>query len=353
MTFEERTGLTLCEAASARDLAFRYLGGPKAGLALGILKAHAQEVAGASRNALHDAWLHLLSAPGRAALIGLGGDGAPVLAAFEDYVRVQLADPALVRDLAVWALFFAARFASDSLQLDYCRAPTSESHLTGHLLAELAAGCETWRRAVSEPLGRRDAALTLTKLDLSILGGEQVTGADFGLILDLDGNATQPGEATKTRRVVPLIFQAKRYLRPMANISQRHRDRGLQRRLLARNACASAYIFYENGKQSLDLPLPPLVKPVEHITDTNTTNPAERSLEFATYLVTRLCNPDAAATAQSPDGALRMIYAKGVPGHLAIIASDRRANLRYQTALALLAAEIRGDFGQQTLSTKD
>lgn len=332
-----------------------YLDSTKTQAALGLLQADAPGAARASRDALHRAWLHLLSKPGKTELVRLRGDSCPGLDRFDDYIRVLLADPAYVRDLAIWALFFATRAACDDLQFDHCPRPTSESHLSGKLLGALRQTCETWRKIVAEPLGRSGASVSLDEIDLSILGGEQATGGDFALVLDFASGAVQPGDGGSTShgRIVPLIFQAKRYLRPRADVSQHHPIRGYQRTLLAANHSASAYIFYENGTLPVEAPLPPLVKPVSQVGGGNRTDALEGSLDLAAYLVATLCHPAAAPAADNAQSALEMIYAEATPGRLAIISSDGLAHARYQAHFHALAARFRDDSGHQTVRITD
>jgi hypothetical protein len=223
---------------------------------------------------------------------------------------------------AIWCLFFAALEGAAQFQLNDCPSPSEEGHLSGLLLGVLSARCEQWRRTASAPLARTGSSLSLQRIDLSILGGEQATGGDFGLVLDFDGCSVQPSLKGKglDRRIVPLIFQAKRYVRPNADVSQHHALRGYQYNLLAQNNCASAYIFYENGRQRIDRPVPPLVKPVGNVTARSRTPVFSRSYDISSYLLNALTDGRFSAGASSPDNALRMIYAKADPGQLAHLA---------------------------------
>lgn len=344
----ESFGLTLDEHQRAFAAAHEHLGHIKSKTARKQLADDAPAIAQGSRDRLAAAWRKLLSGAGRALLVNFFADETMRLNTFDGFVECLLADPFMVRDLSIWALFFACRDASDGLQLDDCRAPSSESHLSGQLLGGLAAGCERWRKVVSAALERYDSALALSKIDLSILGGEQATGGDFGLILDIDGASIQPAERdSRERRIVPMILQAKRYVRPNADISQRHWERGYQRHMLARNDCASAYILYENGTETLTRTLPPLVKPVEAVDDANQTAATIGGFEFASYVVTCLLDPGLAPGADTPDDALRMIYARGRPNHIALVSGDPRVTAHYQAQFDALARELRDDRGEE------
>lgn len=335
----------------AEEYVSAYLDGFRALPALEALHDGAPGIAKASRDALNRNSFELLSKAGFATLIAFGGDANPELGNFKEYIRRLLANPINIHDLSIWTLFFALRDASDRLQLDHGRSPTSESHLTGHLLSEIAAACERWRQIVDAPLGRYGSRLVLQKIDLSILGGEQATGGDFGLILDLDGLSTQPDDAgtprPRGRRIVPFVIQAKRYTRPNADVSQSHPQRGPQRHMLARNDCASAYIFYENGTAKIGLPLPPIVKPVGAVDDTNRTNVLEGGLDLATYLVAHMFDHRSAPGADTPDEALRMIFEKGVPSYMAVVASSEGVAAHYEAEFTQLAKTIRGGSGEE------
>ena len=333
--FQDAFGISLDESMSAMEQSSNYLRHPRALIALLALASGAPMADRASRDALNSAWLHLLSKAGQdlAVLNHREGHGA----GFRGFVDSNLLNPISWADPSHWALFFAVRSASDGLQVDTCPSPTSESHLTGILLGAIESQCETWRQAVSAPLARSGTSLSLHKLDLSILGGEQVTGGDFGIVLDFRI------KATGHRRIVPLVFQAKRFVRPEADVSQYHEIRGFQREQLARNSCAASYIFYENGTKPLANPVPPLVKPVGLVGPQNRTSAIEGTVELATYLVTALTVPGATPDAGDPNEALRMIYKRNTPSFLAIISDDETASMRYAAQLSHIADLIRRD----------
>ena len=257
-----------------------------------------------------------------------------------------LVDPLVYRNLAAWCLHLALQESSAALQLDSCPSPMSEERLTGSLLTRISDRCEAWAKVATEPLKRTKASITLRCIDLSILGGEQATGGDFGLVLDFEEKWTQPAsrEEPPTSRIVPLIFQAKRYVRSTADVSQRHDIRGYQHDLLTRNKCASAYIFYENGTRKIDCPIPPLIKPAERVAKPGRTNVFQDSLDLPSYFFKAMYDMSFGPTAASPEEALRMMYANADADQLAIlavIADSATAHLRYQEALRDLAPEIR------------
>jgi len=347
-------GLAIAERDAGLEAALRYLDDPRTRTALLELSTAAPRIAQGSLDGLHAGSFRLLSRAGLGVVIGQGGDQDSGLRSFDSYVRDVLADPVHVRDLAVWALFFAVREASDRLQTGSCRSPTSESHLSGQLLNAIAEACDRWRKIVDAPLDRYGSTLFLHQIDLSILGGEQQTGGDFGLVLDLDGASIQPSDpddiCARGRHITPFILQAKRYVRPTADVSQHHWARGFQRHLLARNDCASAFVLYENGAAPLKRTLPPIVKPVGSVADASRTDALTGGMDLASYLVTRLVDNALAPQAQSPGDALRMIYAQGHPSLLAIVASDRRVVAHYDAEFAQLARELSDDRGEEQIT---
>ena len=349
-SFLEDFGISLEEGLEAKAKSYTYLNGPKARLALQVLRTEAPLADRKSRDTLHQAWARILSEAGKGVAVLMGGDGNPKLNSLFGYVDACLIDPICWCDPATWALFYSTREASDDLQLDNCPTPTSESHLSGALIGALRRSCEQWRTAISGPLERQGVILSLDQLDLSILGGEQATGGDFALVLELsmlgeDGSASQ--------RAVPLIFQAKRYVRPNADVSQRHHIRGYQRQILSQNRCASAYIFYENGSSQIELPLPPLVKPVVSVGQNSRTEATNESMDLASYLVTRLHSPELAMNAPNAEEALRMIYSGSSPSRIAVLASDEMALSRYQAALSNLAHEFVDSSDEPPLTTEE
>ena len=257
-----------------------------------------------------------------------------------------LVDPLVYRNVATWCLHHALHDSSAAFQLDSCPSPTAEGFLTGSLLTTIAERCNAWAKEAAEPLKRTRASISLHRIDLSILGGEQVTGGDFGLVLDFEEKWTQPAsrEEPPNSRIVPLIFQAKRYVRPMADVSQRHKIRGYQYDLLTKNKCASAYVFYENGTKKIDSPLPPLIKPADRVAKPGRTNVFEDSLDLPSYFFKAMYDTSFGPAAASPEEALRMMYANADADQLAmltVIADSPTAHLRYQETLRDLAPEIR------------
>jgi hypothetical protein len=118
-------------------------------------------------------------------------------------------------------------------------------------------------------------------------------------------------------RIVPQIFQAKRYSRPNADVSQSHAVRGTQYHLLAQNKCAAAYIFYENGRQRIELPLPPLVKPVENVEGPTHTSVFSGTYDLSGYFVNAVMDARFAVGSQTAEEALRMIFARATADQLA------------------------------------
>jgi hypothetical protein len=343
----EAIGMDLKEIIGLRDAALDSVSSTMLEVSRGYLREASPEACNGIRNALLAPWISAFSEAGRGLMILLLTAEQPrALATWDDLLTTLLANPVNFCDIAVWCLFFAALEAAAKFQLDHCPSPSNETFLTGLLLGRLEAECEQWCQTASVPLARSGSSLSLQSIDLSVLGGEQATGGDFGLILDFDDRNVQRTLKGRGlgRRIVPLIFQAKRFVRPNADVSQRHALRGYQSHFLAQNDCASAYIFYENGRKRVDRPVPPLVKPIRKVAAPSRTLVFSDSYDISSYLLNALTDERFAAGASAADEALRMIYAKADPGqlaHLAVISNDARAVDRYAARLADLAPVLR------------
>lgn len=351
-TFLDSFGLKVDEIFAARAAAKSCMDSPQVQLSMRLLEGASPPTCDAIRSALTAPWLSAYSEAGQAKLVLMARDPHEAIATWDGVLHNLLADPVTFRDIAIWCLFFATLEGAAAFQLDECPSPSEEGHLSGLLLATLKGRCEHWRRIASAPLERSSSSLSLQRIDLSILGGEQATGGDFGLVLDFEGRSSQPVHRADRRggRIVPLVFQAKRYIRPTADVSRHHHIRGYQYDLLSRNECASAYIFYENGREPIERPVPPLVKPVGKVAGPSRTPVFTDSYDLASYLLNALTDDRFAAGATSADEALRMIYAKAHTrqiAYLAVISNDARANQRYAAALADLALAL-SDQGDET-----
>ena len=343
-TFLASFGLDLNEFLATRVAAQRSLDSALVRLSRRILEEASPATCDAIRSALVAPWLSAYSEAGQAMLVLKSRDQPEAIATWDGVIRNVLADPIAFRDIAIWCLFFATSEGAAAFQLDECPSPSEEGHLSGLLLGALKGRCEHWRQIASAPLARTGSCILLHRIDLSILGGEQATGGDFGLVLDFDGRSAQPLHRGCGGRIVPLIFQAKRYVRPTADVSQHHKLRGYQYDLLGQNKCASAYIFYENGRGHIERPLPPLVKPVGSVSHPTRTSVLINSYDLPSYLLNALVDARFAAGAESPDQALRMIFAKADSrqvAQLAVISSDALAGERYASALADLLPVLR------------
>jgi hypothetical protein len=345
-TFFDYFGLHLDEIFAARAAARRSLDSELVQASRRALQQASPSTCQAVRSALVSPCLCAYSEAGRAMFVQQSRDEPESIATWDGVLHI-LADPVVFSDVAIWCLFFATVEAAAAFQLNHCPSPSEEGHLSGLLLGALEGRCEQWRRLASAPLERSGSSLSLQRIDLSILGGEQASGGDFGLVLEFEPHTsplTLMPQTGTARRVVPLVFQAKRYVRPTADVSQHHHARGYQYHLLGQNECASAYIFYENGRARLEWPVPPLVKPVRKVVTPDRTPVFTDSYDLPSYLLNALTDSRFAAGASSAHEALRMIYANAHPGqlaYLAVISDDARAGQRYAAALADLAPEFR------------
>ena len=347
MSFAEELGLTVDESLELRAVAENAMETEKALVSRRILEHASPETSERIRKAMVAGWFEASSKAGYARLILLARDNPNEFQSLESVLKRVLVDPVMHRSVATWCFYFALQESSADFQLDHCPSPTEEGQLTGLLQGAISAKCEVWRKIAAGPLDRTETTLSLERIDLSILGGEQKTGGDCGLVVDFNDNGTQPAGRRESvgTRIVPIILQAKRYVRPRADISQMHFTRGYQYDLLSQNQCASAYIFYENGTSRLDRPAPPLIKPVSNVSPPPCrTAVFEDSLDLPTYFFKVLYDDSFAPGASSPTEALKMIYGNAQSGQLsslAVISNSGRAGERYATALADLREEIR------------
>lgn len=340
-SFLEAFDLSLEEMFSGRDAARELLGSIRGQFFHDTLAARAPGVAAASRSALTNQAFNLFSETGLSTYFGLHRDVPSALSSLEDLWSALLSEPVVFHDLAEWCFAFAILDASSRFQMDLCPSPNNENGLSTALVTYLANACDAWAKTMQAPLSRRGGHLALHHLDLSILGGEQSTGGDFGLILEFDDATATPGSAPRrSKGAVPIVLQAKRYTGDLADVSQHHAVRGYQYSYLAGNPCASAYVFYDNGAIRNDIPLPPIVKPVDKVSGPGRTSVQSDSLDLPAYLLTAIADEKFAPCADDPDQALKMIFAKADPGQLstlAVISADQGAAWRYAAALEKLA----------------
>lgn len=347
MDFVEEFGLTIDEILDLKSIAENAVDSNRAALSRTILDHASPETSQRIREALVAASFKTLSKAGYMRLVLLFREHPEEFQSLEVLLKEVFADPAMHRSVATWCFYFALHRCSENFQLNHCPSPTEEGQLTGLLQGEISAQCEVWRNIASAPLDRSDTTLSLERIDLSILGGEQETGGDIGLVIEFDEKGTRSPIENESmdRRIVPLILQAKRYVRPSADISQMHVIRGYQYSLLSKNQCLSAYIFYENGTERIDRPAPPLIKPVSEVSPPPfQTMVFEGSLDLPTHFLRALYDESFAPGASSPEEALRMIYASAHSEQLAglaVISNAARTGERYGNALADLREEIR------------
>ena len=346
MDFVDEFGLTIDEILDLKSIAENAVDTNRAVLSRTILNHVSPETSQRIREALVASSFKTLSKAGYMRLILLSRDNPEEFQSLERLLKEILSDPAMHRSVATWCFYFALRECSENFQLIHCPSPTEEGQLTGLLQGEISAQCEVWRKIASGPLDRLDTTLSLDRVDLSILGGEQETGGDFGLVIEFDDKRTHTPAERKSinTRIVPLILQAKRYVRPSADISQMHIIRGYQYDLLSQNQCLSGYIFYENGTERIDQPAPPLIKRVSEVSSPpSRTAVFEDSLDLPTYFLRALHDDSFAPGASSPAEALKMIYGSAHAGQLAslaVISNAASAGERYASALADLREEI-------------
>lgn len=266
-----------------------------------------------------------------------------------------LLGPVSFRDPTVWLLFHAALQAEREFALDICPAHSREDVLTGRFIEVISGACSLWAERLKSFLDRTDNVLELSSIDLTIDGGEQATGGDFALILDIGENEPIPPLTPDLIALtgpirgpifVPLLFQAKCYTKEFADISQKHETRGYQFSRLCQTACASNFIFYENAKGRIDYPALPMVKPSSACSPVETspkTAVFEKSVNFSTYLLKAINGFDDIPSATTREEALNMILANTSENSLTkvvILGNTDGLDVIYRDALAQLRIQI-------------
>jgi hypothetical protein len=267
--------------------------------------------------------------------------------------------PVAVRNRTIWLLFHSCLQAERDFALDACPARSHETFLTGRLVEKISAACASWAATAASYLERVEKALEVSSIDLSVAGGEQETGGDFALILDIKENPLRSEDMEPDVIVltgpprgdvfVPLVFQAKRYTGSTANISQKHSERGYQFNRLRQVRCASSFIFYENGEERIKDPTLPMVKPVSACEPVETSPNIQvfrDSVDFATYILRAVDGCDGIPAATTREDALNMILANTSPDRLsriAVLGNTSGLDHQYEDALKRLMGEINSE----------
>jgi len=275
---------------------------------------------------------------------------------WDEILEKIYSDPTSFRNPVIWLFFHACLQAERDFALDVCCAHSREDVLTGRLLEGIKGACTSWGKASAAYLRRVEDVLEVSSIDLTVGGGEQETGGDFALILDIkEKNPTQsdldPSVVALTGGprgdiFVPLLFQAKCYAGLRADISQKHSERGYQFNRLRQVNCAANYIFYENAKEKINLPALPMVKPVSDckpVELSKSTDVFSRSINFASYVLRAANGFDSIPVAQTREDALNMILANTSPNSvtkIAILGNTSGLDKIYRDALQQLRDEI-------------
>ncbi|MFV8621746.1 hypothetical protein, partial [Ralstonia pseudosolanacearum] len=275
---------------------------------------------------------------------------------WEQILERVYGDPIAIRNRVVWLFFHACLQAERDFALDACPAHSREDMLSGRFLEGVKAACTSWATAASTYLERTQDVLEVSNIDLTVGGGEQKTGGDFALILDIQESASRPDDlepsvtaltgGPRGDAFVPLLFQAKCYTGSKADISQKNKTLGYQFNRLRQVNCASNYIFYENGEKYNDSPSLPMVKPVSACKPVEThrsTDVFDQSVNFATYILRAVNGFDSIPAAKTREDALNMIFANASPStinRITVLGNTSDLSKKYREALQRLQEEI-------------
>ncbi|NKA72358.1 hypothetical protein GO285_01268 [Ralstonia solanacearum] len=265
-------------------------------------------------------------------------------------------DPIAIRNRVVWLFLHACLQAERDFAFDVCPAHSREDVLTGRFLEGIKGACASWAKTASTYLKRTQDVLEVSSIDLTVGGGEQKTGGDFALILDikeshlcpadLEPSGTALTSGSRGDVFVPLLFQAKCYTGKTADISQKNETRGYQFNRLRQVDCASNYIFYENDEKRIDTPSLPMVKPVSACKPVEThrsTDVFDQSINFATYILRAVNGFDSIPAAKTREDAVNMIFANASPdtiSRITILGNTSGLSETYSKALERLLKEI-------------
>lgn len=293
---------------------------------------------------------------------------------WDEILEKLYGEPISIRNRVVWLFFHACLQAERDFALDVCSAHSREDVLTGRLLEGIKGACSMWAGASSSYLNRVKNTLEVGGIDLTVGGGEQETGGDFALILDIKEHISCDDDLSSDVVAltggpqgdifVPLLFQAKCYVGERADISQKHSVRGYQFNRLRQANCASNYIFYNNGSQSIEYPALPMVKSTldcDSVESSRNTGVFDRSVNFSTYMLMAVNGFEGIPVAKTREDALNMILANSSPSvitKIAIFGNAVDLSMRYQEALSRLREEIElqnemGSSERQELSQED
>ncbi|WP_133650848.1 hypothetical protein [Paraburkholderia flava] len=359
-------GISLDEITAMQDLAFDKSLGEKANLSR-LLTARRTQDSGAHIAKQILECRHILSKVGLYKFMSLMQElnsakiGQPE---WETVLKQIYNEPVAVRNRVIWLFFHACLQAECDFSLDVCPAHSREDVLTGRLLEGIKAACTSWAEASSSYLSRVQNVLGVSSIDLTIDGGEQKTGGDFALILDIEESVScdadlEPEVIALTGRprgdvFVPLLFQAKCYTGSRADISQKNSVRGYQFNQLRQANCASSYIFYENGKSRIDFPALPMVKSTsacKPIEVSRSTEVFDQSIDFATYILRAANGFESIPAAKTREDALNMILANTSPDALSritILGNTNNLDRTYREALRQLRKEIDNEVDRES-----
>lgn len=275
---------------------------------------------------------------------------------WEESLEQLYREPIFTRSRIVWMAFHAALRADAKFALAVTPARAHENTLSGNFITGFTAQCDHWSSHARGLLSRATKSLTFESADMSVGGGEQKTGGDFAIIIDLEEEDELPADLeidikpllapSRGHQIIPIVFQAKRFTGNTADISQRHKKRGYQFNKLRKTKCASSYIFYENGDERIDDAVVPIVKPTQNCRPVRlekNTPVFEGSMDFATYLLWAISDVNAFPRASSKEEALNMIFANAQREsfrRIAFLGNTGELRNRYAEALKNLRLEI-------------
>lgn len=265
---------------------------------------------------------------------------------WEEILSRYFNDPVSFENIITWLLYQTLMVAQIDFAKNKCRAPAQENVLVGALDALMTSTAREFNKEYNKIFDEQKMILVMDRMDMSIGGGEQINGADFAIILDIE-NVSDCSSPKKNGgpRFVPLLFQAKKYSGEDADVSQHNENTGYQLDKLTSNKCESAYIFFENdNNRKIDAPKIPMVKSARDVKHPTKTNVNEDTLDFATYVLKALDRDSEYAFANSRIEAVRMLYKTANLDrlqHIVLLGDNERIRERFEKVEKEIAKSLK------------
>lgn len=265
------------------------------------------------------------SETGQAVLVAHSREGGE----FKQYRQYFLSNPISFKTFSVWAMYQSIQNAELKF-IEECKGPRNEIALTAKLTAFIGCSASKIQVEYEKHLHLTKAFINLSELELQVQNREQVTGADFALILEWKNN-------DETMNMCPILFQAKRVTSELADISQKNNKVGYQFNVLKEKKNNSMYLFYHCDTQKItETPRVVTVKNVDDIEIINVpskTSAVDDVLSLSIFMLDVMINPSKFKIFNNRSSALNSILNSVKEDELASVFSlsvDEDAGAKYK-----------------------